>query len=488
MPADSGRAVKVLDRYLLHGKIASGGMAVVHLGQVLGAQGFSRAVAIKRLHPQFATDPAFSTMLLDEARLAARIRHPNVVSTLDVVHHEEEIFLVMEYVNGDPLSSLLDEARQQGSPVPPDIGSSIVAGALTGLHAAHEARAEDGSPLQIVHRDVSPQNIMVGQDGIARVLDFGIARATARSHATRTGQLKGKLRYMAPEQLRGETATRRVDIYAAGVVLWEVLTGQKLFAAETDAATFGRVMEGIVQPPSAVAHVPPEVDAVVLCALARNPSARYATALEMAAALEAALPPASTRQVSAWVELTAGPLLAARMQRVREMESRSEERVTASESESERSPSAPPAFAVRDAPSPSRVDPAAAPTSTLTMIARNPPSRSRSGLPIAAIIGLSALLASGGFMLQRRRSELPASDVQRGVGKAALLAMSKVRDEAVVAPPQATESAAAEATRAVMPPLRAPPTKPLSGRSKSPCDPPFYTDSTGIKRVKRECL
>jgi serine/threonine protein kinase len=477
--------VKVKDRYLLHGKIASGGMAVVHLGQVLGAQGFSRAVAIKRLHPQFATDPAFSTMLLDEARLAARIRHPNVVSTLDVVQTDEEIFLVMEYVNGDPLSSLLDEARQQGSPVPPDISSSIVAGALAGLHAAHEARAEDGSPLQIVHRDVSPQNIMVGQDGIARVLDFGIARATARSHATRTGQLKGKLRYMAPEQLRGEGATRRVDIYAAGVVLWEVLTGQKLFAAETDAATFGRVMEGIVQPPSAVAHVPPEVDAVVLCALARNPSARYATALEMAAALEAALPPASTRQVGAWVELTAGPLLAARMQRIREMESRSEERVTASESELSRR--APQPFAVRDAPSASRVDPTAVPTSTLTMIAKNPPSRSRSGRQIAAMIGLAALLSLGVFMLQRRTSDLPITDVQRGVGKAALLAMIKVRNEAVVAPPP-TESAAAAQPRAVTPPSRAQPTKPLSSRSKSRCDPPYYTDSTGIKRVKRECL
>jgi eukaryotic-like serine/threonine-protein kinase len=518
MLADSGRAAKVLDRYLLHGKIASGGMAVVHLGQVVGAQGFSRAVAIKRLHPQFATDPEFSTMLLDEARLAARIRHPNVVSTLDVVQTEEEIFLVMEYVNGDPLSSLLGEARKKGAPIPPDISSSIIAGALAGLHAAHEAKAEDGGPLQIVHRDVSPQNIMVGQDGIARVLDFGIARATVRSHATRTGQIKGKLRYMAPEQLRGETATRRVDIYAAGVVLWEVVTGLKLFAAETDAATFGRVMEGIVQPPSAVAHVPREVDEVVLRALARDPAARYATALEMAAALEAALPPASSRQVGAWVELTAGPLLAARTQRIHEMESRSGKLIPASESAHALSRGAPPreafstlsavhedkaALWLSSAPQPSStplpspdgdalsaslVELTALPTSTLTMPARNPPSRARSVLQITAVIGLSALLALGAFMLQQRRSEPPISDVQRGMGKAALLAMIKVRNEAVVAPPQAAEAEPVTQPRAPTPPLSAPRAKPLPGPIKSRCNPPYYTDSTGIKRVKRECL
>ncbi|WP_437492328.1 protein kinase [Sorangium sp. So ce1014] len=306
------REGRTLDRYTLHGVIASGGMASVHFGRLVGAHGFARTVAIKRLHPQFARDPEFSSMLLDEARLAVRIRHPNVVTTLDSVQADGELFVVMEYIAGEALSSLLREAGRRGVQVPRPVGSAIIAGALAGLHAAHEATDEGGAALQIVHRDVSPQNILVGEDGISRVLDFGIARAAVRSQVSRAGQLKGKLCYMAPEQLRGAPLTRRADIYAASVVLWEVLTGRRLFTGECDAEIFGRVLEGVVQPPSAYGDVPKALDAVVLRGLDKDPERRYATALEMAATLEEVLPPASARVVGAWVEATAGTLLEAR--------------------------------------------------------------------------------------------------------------------------------------------------------------------------------
>jgi serine/threonine protein kinase len=216
----------IIGRYALSEEIAHGGMATVHIGRLRGSAGFARTVAIKRPHPQYARDPEFVAMFVDEARLAARIHHPNVVSTLDVVAREGELFLVMEYVQGESLSRLVHLARQRRERVPEPMVASIVAGVLHGLHAAHEARGEGGELLGLVHRDVSPQNVLVGTDGVARVLDFGVAKAAGRIHTTRNGELKGKLAYMSPEQLCGEV-TRMTDVYAAGVVLWEALAGAR---------------------------------------------------------------------------------------------------------------------------------------------------------------------------------------------------------------------------------------------------------------------
>src|SRR5262249_34859545 len=167
----------VLGRYALFGEIASGGMATVHLGRLLGPVGFSRPVAIKRLHPQFARDEAARAMFIDEARLASRVRHPNVVPTLDVVTDGDQLLLVMEYVDGESLARGGRRTRPAGHKVPLPITLAIVSNVLRGLDAAHEAASETGEPLEIVHRDVSPQNVLVGSDGVARVLDFGIARA-----------------------------------------------------------------------------------------------------------------------------------------------------------------------------------------------------------------------------------------------------------------------------------------------------------------------
>src|SRR5580692_2033966 len=204
MPEGSTVPVRIVGRYAIYGELASGGMATVHLGRLLGPVGFSRTVAIKRLHEQFAKDPDFVSMFLDEARLCARIKHPNVVPTLDVIAGDRQLLLVMDYVQGESLSRLFRSAVARGERIPLKVTVAIVSGMLHGLHAAHEAKDERGEPLGIVHRDVSPQNVLVGIDGVARVLDFGVAKARGRLHTTQDGRVKGKLSYMAPEQLRSE--------------------------------------------------------------------------------------------------------------------------------------------------------------------------------------------------------------------------------------------------------------------------------------------
>ena len=216
-------------RYALYGPIATGGMATVHFGRQLGAAGFARTVAVKRLRGEYLESHEFVSTLLDEARLASRIRHPNVVATLDMVTEDDELFLVMEYVAGESLSRLLARVARDRGRVAPRVATGILCGVLHALHAAHEATDERGEPLGIVHRDVSPQNVLVGSDGLARLLDFGIAKGKGRLQTTRAGQLKGKVGYMAPEQILGEEPDRRSDVYAASVVLWEVLTGRRLF-------------------------------------------------------------------------------------------------------------------------------------------------------------------------------------------------------------------------------------------------------------------
>jgi tetratricopeptide (TPR) repeat protein len=325
-----GKPIRKLGRYALYDAIASGGMAKVHLGQLLGPVGFSRTVAIKRLHPHLAAEQEFVNMFLDEARLAARIRHPNVVPTLDVIAEDGELLLVMEYVQGESLGKLLGALTRRGERIAPRIASAILCDALNGLHAAHETRDEKGQPLHIVHRDVSPQNIVVGTDGMSRVVDFGIAKAVRRLQTTRTGQVRGKVAYMAPEQLTDGTSDRAVDVYAASVVLWEALTGRRLFAADTDGALVRRVLDGPVEPPSAgmvsgdtgplTLRVYREVDAVVLRGLAKRPEERFPTAKAMAEALEQCLPPSPRAAVGEWVERVAEDVLAERARLVAAIE------------------------------------------------------------------------------------------------------------------------------------------------------------------------
>jgi serine/threonine-protein kinase len=323
-PQDNQPKERVIGRYALYGEIAAGGMATVHFGRMLGAVGFSRTVAIKRLHEQFAKDPDFVSMFLDEARLAARIQHPNVVSSLDVVGLDGELFLVMEYIKGESLSRLLRTARRNGEVIPPRIVATIVSGLLNGLHAAHEATDEQGEPLGIVHRDVSPQNVLVGTDGVSRVLDFGVAKAAGRLTTTREGQLKGKFAYMSPEQVRGINIDRRTDIFAAAVVLWEAMTGHRMIEGESEAVVLSKVLDAKWTKPSEVLPtLPKSIDVVTMRGLDPDPNKRYSTAKEMAFALERAVGLASQREVGEWVERAAVDALASRAMRIKEIESRS---------------------------------------------------------------------------------------------------------------------------------------------------------------------
>jgi serine/threonine-protein kinase len=302
-------------------------MATVHYGRLVGPVGFSRTVAIKRMHAHYAKDPDFVAMFLDEARLAARIQHPNVVPTLDVVATDDDLFLVMEYVQGETLSRLVRAVREKGERIPPPVAASIVVQTLHGLHAAHEAKDERGHHLGIVHRDVSPQNVLVGVDGVARVLDFGVAKAAFRLQTTREGQLKGKLAYMAPEQIGGHV-DRLSDIYAAGVLLWESLTAQRLYEAANEGQLLQKILRGQPERPSMhVRDLPPELDDITLRALELEPAKRHQTAREMALALERGTAVAMASEVGDWVERTARERLSEHAERLAEIESSAHEKI-----------------------------------------------------------------------------------------------------------------------------------------------------------------
>jgi serine/threonine protein kinase len=231
-----------LDRFELVAELASGGMATVYLARLSSVAGFQRLYAIKRLHPHLQREPEFVDMFLDEARLAARIHHPNVVSILEVGESKRGYYLVMEYIEGDTLARLLARSAQAQAKLPVDVTVRIALDTLAGLDAAHDLKDDHDQPLGVVHRDVSPQNILVGIDGTTRITDFGVARAAARLTTTRTGQLKGKLAYMAPEQARGQAVDRRADLFALGIVLWEALAMKRLFKGEGEADTLSRVL------------------------------------------------------------------------------------------------------------------------------------------------------------------------------------------------------------------------------------------------------
>jgi serine/threonine-protein kinase len=488
---------EVLDRYVVLEEIASGGMATVHLGRVVGAAGFARAVAIKRLHPQFARDPEFVSMLIDEARLAARVLHPNVVATLDVVNEGRELFLVMEYVSGCALSALLETVRVDQARVPPEVAVAIISGVLFGLHAAHEATTESGEPLCIVHRDVSPQNVLIGRDGVPRVHDFGIAKAVGRVQHTREGQLKGKLRYMAPEQLRGEEVERRADVYSAAVVLWETLTNQRLFTAPNDAALFGRVLEGVVTPPSQICpDLPPALDSVLLRALDRDPTKRHATARELALELGAVIPPATALQVGEFVMRVTGdqvpkslppvatqtgtrtlpagllssPALEAKPRRLGDAGFSQGTTVTRTETVQRAHP-----FATEEEP----VSTAGA------LISPVAPARRRAVGGMAAL-GVVAIAIVSGIALWRVPDRPRELGFALGAAKPAFAEPPASEPAAPgVAEERSSEPKTAKGrARSVKSRIPAAKTTP-----KTPdCRNLYYEDSTGIRRVKRECL
>jgi serine/threonine-protein kinase len=481
-------------RYVVHDEIAAGGMATVHFGRLLGPVGFSRTVAIKCLHPQFAKDPEFVAMFLDEARLAARVRHPNVVSTIDVVALEGELFLVMDYVQGESLSRLMKAATALGSAaVPAPVASAIVCDALSGLHAAHEARSERDEPLAIVHRDVSPQNILVGADGVSRVLDFGIAKAASRVQTTREGELKGKFGYMSPEQLTRQAVDRRTDVYAMSIVLWEALTGARLFSSDDVGATVRGILTGEVPPPSSIVpDLPAKLDAVVLRGLARNPETRFRNAKEMAEELESAVTPARPARIGEWVERMVGEALRSRAGRIAQIE------VTGGQI------AGPPSGEdLRTAPTLLVGSSVSATPSILVVESMQKAGGSASTKSIqrrlhAVAILVAVSLIPGGIYMARIVSPVPsaiAAAAPTAPGSSAIATSSQIRESPSIAPIESASAGAAAApeagvaagasSRAVTPRGGGAPQR---ARRVDNCDPPYYFDADQVKRFKPGCL
>ncbi len=301
-------------RYELFAEIGAGGMARVHVGRLLGAADFARTVAVKRPLPALTRDEDFRRSASNEARLAARVHHPNVVPTLDVVEHGDELLIVMEYVRGESLAALASLARARGERVPVRVAAALVAGALRGLGAVHEARDERRRPLGLIHRDVSPQNILVGVDGLPRLSDFGLAKAAGHASLTGRDEFKGKLTYASPEQVALEPLTPATDLYSMGLVLWELVAGERLYSGLTAAEIVARLLAGgsVPRPSRAAAGVSALLDPVVERATRLRPGERFESAAAMAAALDARVEGAPIGEVAAWVCALAGPSLAAR--------------------------------------------------------------------------------------------------------------------------------------------------------------------------------
>jgi serine/threonine-protein kinase len=449
-------------RYAISDAIGAGGMATVHLARVAGPAEFSRVFAVKRLHPEIARDPELRAMFAAEARTMARIRHANVVSIVDVVSADGELLIVMEYIPGESLSRLQHSARAAGKRTLPSVASALVADVLRGLHAAHDAIDERGEPLGVVHRDVSPQNILVGADGTARVFDFGVAKSRFRQQASRGGW-KGKPCYMAPEQLRGESVGPTADVWGAAVVLWETLTGCRLFQGNTDYDVSVKVLDKFIDPPGRIVDgISDALDAVVMRGLERNPDARFPTALDMAVALEQACPPASVDSVRAFLEALSGEALLERASRVREIE--------------------------QGCP-------------TLAHASADAPSETSRGRPAKVLMAAALLaLASAFVMLFAAREDSPAAPGASGSPTKStphVVVTKPILDEPASLP--SASSSAPEASVHDTPPLSTAPPRPTAPTATPPatlrpaekaplCDPPYVVDSDGIQRMKPECL
>ena len=281
-------------------RLRVGGMATLYLARRHGAAGFSRLVALKMIHPHMVEQPAFVEMFVDEARICARITHPNVVhveefGVIDGVH-----YLVMEYIDGCSVSELLQICGRRRRRLDPELAARVVMQIARGLHAAHETLDQDGEPLEIVHRDISPSNILLSVDGNAKLIDFGIARAKNRLSETQAGvTLKGKYKYVAPEQATRGPVDQRCDVFSLGVVFWEMLVGRPLFPDDSYVTLFNRLQATEVDPPSAVnPDVPTVLDPIVLAMLSHDPAGRPQTASDIERRIAAALPGAANREAS----------------------------------------------------------------------------------------------------------------------------------------------------------------------------------------------
>lgn len=490
-------------------------MASVHLGWVAGPGDFSRLVAIKRMHPQLADDQHFVARFRDEAWLSSRLLHPNIVQVFDVVDGNGELLIVMEYIHGVSLRSLWADARAAGYTLPLSVIAGILVPSLHGLHAAHEATDDHGHPIGIVHRDFSPQNIMACTDGHAKILDFGIAKARTHMHVTSTGLLSGKLGYLSPEQIQGGPLDRRSDVFAAGIVFWEMLTGRRLFCEPgvDEPAAIYRALKQAVRPPSTFSSgIPRRLDAIVLQALEREPERRFESARALALEIESAVDVASASRVADWI----GRVCTQRVAELSKMLNKA--RRAMAEQQSPAAVAPPPLVSMTAA----TTGEAATAVTAVTVNEVAVPSRARP-LRWAAVgvvcLALAVGAASRGRLRGLWRHSSPARNAAVMVSPASVSvappaqAWQPVPPSPAELPPsassqalpvQAHESAALPAKRLRAPIAERPqkqrgsssarrsfarkPDTPAKAAVRPNCDPPTYVDPDGIRIFKDECL
>jgi serine/threonine protein kinase len=296
-------------KYFLLERINVGGMAEVFKAKTFGVEGFERLVAVKRILPNIAEDEEFIAMFIDEAKIAVQLQHANIAQIFDLGKVEDSFFIALEYVNGRDLRAIFDRMRSKGDPLPIALACYVMMQVCEGLDYAHNKRDGQGRELHLIHRDISPQNVLIGYDGEVKLIDFGIAKAAGKASTTQAGILKGKFGYMSPEQVRGLPIDKRSDIFAVGIVLYELLTGERLFVGETDFSTLEKVRNVEIVPPSAYnKKISPELERLILKALARDPEDRYQNAIDLHDDLQSFLYSVgefySRKDLSAWMKKT----------------------------------------------------------------------------------------------------------------------------------------------------------------------------------------
>lgn len=461
-----------LDRYELLCPLAQGGMALVWLARIDGL-GYDKIVVIKTILPKYAQDVRFQNMFLDEARITTRIHHPNVAGILDVGEHNGTLYMAMEWVDGDSLSRLLNELDLRRARMPVGVALRICADLCAGLHAAHEVRDENGEPLGVVHRDVSPSNLLLCPSGEIKLIDFGVAKARDRyAQDTSAGQLKGKLRYMAPEQLGGEVSPS-VDIYATGLLLWEALTGRSPFHDVVEGAHLvASVLGGVsAKPSSCRSEISPALEAIVAKALDLLPARRFANALEMAAALEATGLAASRTGVAAYVQEFASEVLAARSSVVALLE--------------------------RGMPADEHTPPRQVEKTSneAVMIASAAPAaKRRRALPLGLVAGASLGLAVLAFALRPGAQRLPSPmgataepPLTSVSGRPAEARTTPVPSASASVPLSAPPTPTSSSTQS-SPPTGRPTAKPKPKPDRPDCSIPYTVDANGYRSYRRECF
>ncbi|HSO33494.1 MAG TPA: protein kinase [Labilithrix sp.] len=487
MPSDGVfHAKQRLGPYELVRELGRGGFASVWLARREGPGGFEARVAIKLIRIELRMDPAFQKMLIDEAKLAAAINHPNVVNIFELGEVDDTLYLVMEYVSGRPLSILRHMMQRAGTPIPVGILMRILADTCAGLHAAHELQ-RDGKSLGVIHRDVSPQNILVSDKGAVKLIDFGVAKANDRLAADTTdGHTKGKLRYMAPEQALARPVDRRADVWAVGAVAFDLIEGHPPYDGHNDLARLFKLMD-TSPPPTFAAEVPAPIARVVRKALERDPDARWATAADMRAAIEAALDECGLRVTADDVATFFGAALATATDAETDPDGRSEGAVLR---ERLQRPSAQASTATVDVPMPGGVPALEEPLETLSAIDTSPRGvpRPRSRR-VAAAVAAVLLVGLGVAVVGLRRAPVSVAAAPEQAAQAAPAADPRAVPEPEPAssspvaadPPSGTTSPVpAEPSGAVAssssalprPVVRPKPSRPRTAKPPAPLAPP----------------